>query len=77
MPREQYPPSLYSRVDALTSRLRKRVQIRDRVVGAYVLSLTDAANQEAVVKSAQRVIVARARAARDTSVHHCLEYLGS
>ena len=32
---------------------------------------TDAASQEPVVGSAQRVIVARARASRDTAVQHC------
>ena len=41
------------RLDALTSRLDKRVQIENRVVGAIVLSSTDdAASQEAVVGSA-------------------------
>ena len=47
------------------------------MVGAIVLSLTDAASQEAVVGSAQRVVVRRARAPRDAAVQHCLEYLGS
>ena len=47
------------------------------VVGAIVLSPTDAASQEPVVGSAQRVIVARARAPRDAAVQHCLKYLGS
>ena len=47
------------------------------MVGAIVLSLTDAANQEPVVASAQRVVVARARAPRDPAVQHCLKYLGS
>ena len=37
----------------------------------------DAASQEAVVGSAQRVVVARARAPHDATVQHCLEYLGS
>ena len=37
------------------------------MVGAIVLSPTDAANQEAVVGSAQRVVVAREQAPR---VHH-------
>ena len=40
------------RLDALTSRLDKRVQIENRVVGAIVLSSTDAASQEPVVGSA-------------------------
>ena len=47
------------------------------MVGAVVLSSTDAASQEAVVGSAQRIVVARARAPRDAAVQHCLEYLGS
>ena len=62
---------------ALTSRLDKRVQIGNRVVGAIVLSPTDAASQEPVVRSAQRVVVARARASRDAAVRHYLENLGS
>ena len=47
------------------------------MVDAIVLSPTDAASQEPAVGSAQRVLVARARAARDAAVQHCLEYLGS
>ena len=47
------------------------------MVGAIVLSPTDAASQEPVVGSAQRVVVARARAPRDAAVQHGLEYLGS
>ena len=47
------------------------------MVGAIVISPTDAASQEAVVGSAQRVVVARARAPRDAAVQHCLEYLDS
>ena len=46
------------------------------MLGASALSPFDAAGQEAVVGSAQRVVVARARAPRDTAVQHCLEYLG-
>ena len=53
------------------------VQIENRVVGAIVLPPTDAASQEAVVGSAQREVVARARVPRDAAVQHCLEYLGS
>ena len=45
-------------------------------MGAIVLSPTDAANQEAVVGSAKRVVVGRVRAPRDAAVHHCLEHLG-
>ena len=74
--RKQDPPSAQSRLDALTSRLDKRVQIGNRVVGAIVLPPTDAASQDPVVGSAQRVVVARARALRDAAVQHCLEYLG-
>ena len=48
------------------------------MVGAIVISPTDTASQEpVVVGSAQRVVVARARAPRDAAVQHCLEYLGS
>ena len=47
------------------------------MVGAIVFLPTDAASQEAVVGSAQRVVVARARAPRDVAVQHCLECLGS
>ena len=43
-----------------------------------LLSPTDAANQEAVANSAQRIVVARARAPRDAAVqHYYLEYHGS
>ena len=47
------------------------------MIDAIILSPTDAASQEAVVSSAQRVVVARARALRDAAGQHCLEYLGS
>ena len=47
------------------------------MVGAIVLSPTDAASQDPVVGSAQRVVGARAQAPRDAAVQHCLEYLGS
>ena len=46
------------------------------MVGAIVLSPIDAASQDPVVGSAQRVVMARARAPRDAAVQHCLEYLG-
>ena len=46
------------------------------MVGTIVLSPTDAASQDPVMSSAQRVVVARARAPRDAAVQHCLEYLG-
>ena len=75
--RKQDPPHALSRLDALTSRLDKRAQIGNRVVGAIVLSPTDTASQEPVVGSAQRVVEARARAPRDAAVQHCLEYFGS
>ena len=44
------------------------------MVGAIVLSPTDTASQEAVVGSAQRVVVARAGAPRDAALQHFLEY---
>ena len=47
------------------------------MVGAIVLSPTDAASQEAVMGSAQRVVVARERAPSDADVQHCLKYLDS
>ena len=47
------------------------------MVGAIVLSPTDVASQEAVVGSARRVVVARARARRNAALRHCLEYLRS
>ena len=47
------------------------------MVGGIVLSPTDAASQKAVVGSAHRVVLARARAPRDAAVQHYLEYLGS
>ena len=47
------------------------------MTGALLISPTDTASQESVVDSAQRVVVARARAPRDAAVQHCLEYLGS
>ena len=67
-------------LDALTFRLHnKRAHIGNRVVDAITLSPTDVVSQEAVVGSAQRVVVARARAPRDVTVQHyyCLESLGS
>ena len=45
--------------------------------GTVILSSTDAASQEPVVGSAQRVVVERARAPRDAAVQHCLEHLRS
>ena len=47
------------------------------MIGAIFVSPTDVASQEVVVGSAQRVVVACARAPRDAVVQHCLEYLGS
>ena len=47
------------------------------MVCANVLSPTDAASQEAVMGSAQRVVVARARAPCDSAVQHCLEFVVS
>ena len=46
------------------------------MVGASALSQSDAARQEAVVGSAQHVVVTSARAPRDTAVQHCLDYFG-
>ena len=43
----------------------------------YIFWSSDAASQEPVVDSAQRVVVARARAPRDAAVQHCFEYLDS
>ena len=45
------------------------------MIGAIVLPPTDAARQEAVVSSAEGVVVVRARALRDAAVQYCLEYL--
>ena len=42
-----------------------------------VLLPTDVASQKAVVGSAQRVVVACARAPRDAAAQHCLQCLGS
>ena len=47
------------------------------MVGAIVLLPTDAASQEAVVGSAQRVVVVRTLDPRGAAVQHCLEYLDS
>ena len=66
-PREQDPPPAFSRLDALTSHVDKSVQIKNRVVGAIVISPTNAASQEPVVGSAQCVVVASARAPRDAA----------
>ena len=49
-----------------------RISESNPLAGAIVLSPTDAACQEAVVGSVQRVVVARARTPRDTTVQHCL-----
>ena len=46
------------------------------MVSASAISPSDAARQEAVVGSAQRVVVTCARAPRDTAVQHCLDYFG-
>ena len=53
------------------------IYIGNRVVGAIVISPTDAASQEAVVDSAQRAVVVYSRAPFDAAVQHCLEYLNS
>ena len=46
------------------------------MIGAVVPLSTDAASQEAVMGSAQRILLARAQAPRDAAAQHCLEYLG-
>ena len=46
------------------------------MVGALVISPTDGASEEAVVGSAPRVVVSRARAPRNAALQHFLEYLG-
>ena len=48
--------------------------MENRVVGAIVLSPTDAASQEVAMDSTQRVVVASARATRNAAVENCLEY---
>ena len=70
-PREQDPALAQYRLDALAPRLNEGVGVGDRVVDAIALSPSDAAGQEAVVGSAQRVVVTRARALRDAAVQ-CL-----
>ena len=47
------------------------------MVGAIARSSTDAASQEAVVDSAQRVVVARARAPRDVAIIRILSSRGA
>ena len=75
-PREQDPLLAQYRLDALAPRHHKGFEVGDRVVGASARLPSDAARQEAVVGSVQRVVVARARGPRDTAVQHCLEYFG-
>ena len=75
-PRKQDPPLAQCRFDALAPRLHEGVEVGNRVVGAIVLSPSDAAGQEAVVGSAQRVVVARARAPLDAALQHCFVYFG-
>ena len=75
-PSKQDTPLAQYRLDALAPRLHEGVEAGDRVVGAFALSPSDAAGQEAVVGSAQRVLVARVRAPRDAAVQHCLQYFG-
>ena len=75
--RKQDPRPAQSRLDALRSRLDKRVQIGNWMVGAIVLTPTEAASQKSVVGPTQPVVVARVRAPRDAAVKHCIENLGS
>ena len=70
-------PPAHNHLDALTFRPYERALVGNRVVDAIVLSPADAANREAVVGSAQRVVEAQARAPRDAAIQHCLKYLGS
>ena len=46
------------------------------MIGTVVLSSTDAATQNAVMGSSQRVVVTRARDRRDAAIQRYLEYLG-
>ena len=48
----------------------QELSIQYIVLGAIVLSSSDAASQEAVVGLAQRVVVARARAPRDSALYY-------
>ena len=57
-------------IPSITSRLHEGVQIANWVIGAIVLLPTDAARQEAVVGSAEGVVVVRARAPRDAAVQY-------
>ena len=65
--RKQGPPPCVKSPRCLTFRFDKRVHIGNRMVGAIVLSPTDAASQEPVVGSAQCVVVARGRAPCDAA----------
>ena len=49
----------------LISRLHKGVQIRNCLADAIIFLPTDSASQDALVSSAQRVVVARVRTPRD------------
>ena len=74
---DQDLPPAHNHLDALTSRPYERALVGNRVVDAIVLSPADAANREAVVGSAKRVVEAHARAPRNAAIQHCLKYLGS
>ena len=58
-PREQNPPLAQCRLDALALRFHEGVEVGNRVISATMLSQSDAAGQEVVVRTAQRVVVAR------------------
>ena len=72
-PRKKDPSLAQYRLDALAPRLHKGFEVEDRVVCALMLSPFDAAGQEAVVDSLQRIVVARAWAPCDAAVQHRLE----
>ena len=75
--REQDPPPAHNRLDGLASRCHERIRKGKRVVAAIVISSTDAASQEAMVGSAQRVVEACVGTQSEAVVQHCLEYLDS
>ena len=68
--REQNSPT-HNRLEALTSRLHERLQIGNRV------SPTDAASQGAVLGVAQRIVLTRTRAPRDSRTTCCFDFLSS
>ena len=68
-------------VESLVSSMRatnpaNKIRLLRKVASMISLFVLNAASQEPVVGSAQRVVVTRAWAPRETVVQHCLEYLG-